>query len=281
MRTSRSRIVRVVAVLAALLIVAAACDWRGPTPTEAGLAASTGPYATAQTTVGTGHGFGGGTIYYPTITTDGDFGVVAVVPGFTASQSSISWYGPRLASHGFVVITIDTNSVFDNPSSRGTQLLAALDYVAEESTVADRVDPNRAAVMGWSMGGGGSLEAAMDRPSLRAAIPLAGWHSTSNWSGITVPTLVVGCELDNLATVASHSEPFYESIPAATDKAYLEIDDGNHGCVTSPNNAIARQVISWLKRFVDGDTRYDPFLCPPPAPAAGSISEYRSNCPYS
>lgn len=270
---------QVVAGLVLLATILAGCDWRGPGPTDASIEATTGPYAIAQATVDAGNGFGGGTIYYPTDTSEGRFGGVAVAPGFTASQSSISWYGPRVASQGFVVITIDTNSPFDFPPSRGDQLLAALDYLTTTSVAADRVDADRLAVMGWSMGGGGSLEAAADRPALRAAVPLAGWNTTTDWAEVTVPTLVVGCESDGVAPVSTHSEPFYESLPATTPKGYLEIDNGSHGCVTSANTTIARSVISWLKRFVDGDTRYDPFLCPAPA-AGGTISEYRSNCPY-
>lgn len=270
---------QVVAGLVLLATILAGCDWRGPGPTDASIEATTGPYAIAQATVDAGNGFGGGTIYYPTDTSEGRFGGVAVAPGFTASQSSISWYGPRVASQGFVVITIDTNSPFDFPPSRGDQLLAALDYLTTTSVAADRVDADRLAVMGWSMGGGGSLEAAADRPALRAAVPLAGWNTTTDWAEVTVPTFVVGCESDGVAPVSTHSEPFYESLPATTPKGYLEIDNGSHGCVTSANTTIARSVISWLKRFVDGDTRYDPFLCPAPA-AGGTISEYRSNCPY-
>ena len=58
-------------------------------------------------------GFGGGTVYYPTTT--GRYPVVAISPGFTASWSSISWLGPRLASWGFVVVGIETNSRWTSP----------------------------------------------------------------------------------------------------------------------------------------------------------------------
>jgi dienelactone hydrolase len=277
-RTTGRRAFRAAAVAVLLVTVAAACDWRGPAPTDETLEAVLGPFEIATTTVPAGNGFGGGTIYYPTDTSPGLYGGVAVVPGFTATQSSIAWYGPRVASQGFVVITIDTLGSLDGPASRGDQLLAALDYLTTSSAVADRVDPERLAVMGWSMGGGGSLEAAKDRPSLKAAIPLAGWNADTTWPEVTVPTLLVGCESDAVAPVALHSEPFYESLPAELDKAYLEIEGGDHWCVTSPDTTIARSVISWLKRYVDGDTRYDQFLCPPPAPSA-TISEYRSTCP--
>jgi predicted dienelactone hydrolase len=253
---------------------------RGPAPTTASIEATRGPYATAQATATGVTGFGGGTIYYPTSTTDGTFGAVAISPGFTARQSSISWLGPRLASQGFVVITIDTITTSDQPDSRGDQLQAALDYlVSSRSGVASRIDRTRLAVMGHSMGGGGTLSAARDNPNLQAAIPLTGWHSTKNWSTVRVPTLVIGAQSDTIAPVSSHSEPFYNSLPSTLDKAYLELAGASHFAPNSPNTTIAKYSISWLKRFVDNDTRYEQFLCP--APRASAISEYRDTCPHS
>ena len=58
------------------------------------------------------------------------------------------------------------------------------------------------------------LEAASDRPSLQAAVPLAPWNTDKTWSGVRVPTLIIGGESDTVAPVASHSVPFYKSIPA-------------------------------------------------------------------
>ncbi|MGW3856414.1 bis(hydroxyethyl) terephthalate hydrolase [Micromonospora arida] len=255
---------------------------RGPAPTVASIEASRGAFAIAQSTVAASSvsGFRGGTIYYPTSTAEGTFGAVAISPGYTATQSSVAWLGPRLASQGFVVITIDTLSRYDQPASRGTQLLAALDYLTNTSGVRTRIDRNRLAVMGHSMGGGGSLSAANSRPQLQAAIPLTGWHTVKNWSGVRVPTLVVGAENDSVAPVSSHSEPFYTSLPSTLDKAYLELNNASHSAPTSTNVTVAKYSISWLKRFVDDDTRYDQFLCPAP-PASATIQEYRNTCPHS
>lgn len=271
-------------VLAAGLIAAAPAAHaagpyeRGPDPTVAILEASRGPYATAQTSVSSlVSGFGGGVIYYPTTTSDGTFGAVAISPGYTASWSSISWLGPRIASHGFVVIGIETNSRFDQPASRGTQLLAALDYLTRSSSVRTRVDASRLAVAGHSMGGGGSLEAASDRPSLQAAIPLAPWNLDKSWSELRVPTLIIGGESDSVAPVSSHSVPFYTSIPASAEKAYLELNGASHFFPQSVNTPTGRQMVAWLKRFVDDDTRYEQFLCP--GPSGLSIEEYRNTCP--
>ncbi|MFZ4270463.1 alpha/beta hydrolase [Streptomyces arboris] len=255
---------------------------RGPAPTNASIEASRGSYATSQTSVSSlaVSGFGGGTIYYPTSTADGTFGAVVISPGFTAYQSSIAWLGPRLASQGFVVFTIDTNTTLDQPDSRGRQLLSALDYLTQRSSVRTRVDATRLGVMGHSMGGGGSLEAAKSRTSLKAAIPLTGWNTDKTWPELRTPTLVVGADGDTVAPVASHSEPFYQSLPGSLDKAYLELRGASHFTPNSSNTTIAKYSISWLKRFIDNDTRYEQFLCPIPQPSL-TIAEYRGNCPHS
>ena len=254
---------------------------RGPAPTSSSVDATRGPFATASTTVSSlsASGFGGGTIYYPTSTAEGTFGAVAVSPGFTARQSSIAWLGPRIASQGFVVFTIDTNSIYDQPASRGDQLLAALDYLTTRSTVRTRIDTTRLAVMGHSMGGGGTLEAAADRPALQAAIPLTGWDTRKSFSTNRTPTLVIGAENDSVAPVSSHSIPFYNSLSATYEKAYLELNGASHFAPTSPNTTIARYSISWLKRFVDNDTRYEQFICGTGAGVSTAISDYRTTCP--
>ncbi|MEU6728178.1 alpha/beta hydrolase [Nonomuraea wenchangensis] len=254
---------------------------RGPNPTDSLLEASRGPFATAQQSVSSlsVSGFGGGVIYYPTDTSQGTFGAIAISPGYTATWSSLAWLGPRIASHGFVVIGIETNTIYDQPASRGRQLLAALDYLTQRSstTIRSRIDSSRLAVAGHSMGGGGTLEAANDRPSLQAAVPIAPWNLTKSWSGVRVPTMIIGGQADAVAPVATHSQPFYTSIPSSSEKAYLELAGASHFFPQTTNTTMAKSMVAWLKRWVDDDTRYDPFLCP--APRSIAISEYRDTCP--
>jgi dienelactone hydrolase len=253
---------------------------RGPDPTEASVTAKLGPFAiqSKKVTAFSHPGIREGTLYYPTDTSQGTFGAVAISPGFVSPEALVSWYGPRLASQGFVVMTIETTTGFDLPEARASQLLSALDYVKKDTTVRDRLDPARLAVMGWSMGGGGTLRAAQQTPSLKAAIPLAPWDLGIDFSSITVPTFVMGADNDFIAGTGAHSEPFYDQL--RIEKAYMELENAGHFTFTSDNNTIAKYAISWLKRWVDEDTRYNQFLCPPPAGNSPTIQEYRSTCPY-
>ncbi|GAB3461036.1 lipase [Streptomonospora sediminis] len=254
---------------------------RGPDPTEDSIEAATGPFDTTEDRVSSlVRGFGGGTVYYPTDDSEGTFGAVVAAPGYTASSSTLAWLGPRLASQGFVVFTIDTNTRYDQPASRGRQISAALDYLVDDSEAADLIDPGRLAAMGHSMGGGGALEVAADRPELQAAIPLTPWNLDKTWGDLEVPTMIVGAENDSVARVNEHAIPFYESLPGSLDSAYLELNNASHFAPNLSNTTIAKYSISWLKRFVDNDQRYEQFLCP--APGTGSdISDYRDTCPHS
>ena len=61
---------------------------RGPNPSWSSIEATRGAFSVSSTTVSSwsARGFGGGTIYYPNDTSQGRFGVVAISPGYTASQ---------------------------------------------------------------------------------------------------------------------------------------------------------------------------------------------------
>jgi dienelactone hydrolase len=251
---------------------------RGPNPTHALLEAANGPFAVQQQTAAAGSGFNGGTIFYPSDTSQGTFGAIGVSPGFFTPGSAMNSIARRYASHGFVVIAINTYSVVDFPASRSGQLAAALYWLINSSPVANRIDGDRIGVSGHSMGGGGSLEAARQYGDIiDAAVPLQAWDAGANFSTMRVPTMLIGAQNDTVAPVASHSEPFYDQIPASAEKAYLELAGQGHGVGLSTNTTQMKYAVAWFKRYIDDDTRYDQFLCP--APSGSTIAEYRHTCP--
>ncbi|GAA1630149.1 alpha/beta hydrolase family protein [Actinoplanes couchii] len=249
---------------------------KGPAPSNTSIQAARGPFAITETGVSRASvsGFGGGDIYAPTDTSAGTFGAVVIAPGFTARKSSMAWLAPRLASQGFVVFNIDTLTTSDQPASRGRQLLAAADFLTKNSSAKAKIDPARVAVVGHSMGGGGALEAAQSRSSLKAAIPLTPWNLSKNFRQVQVPTMIVGAEADTIAPVRSFATPFFQSLPAAPGKAFLELNNASHFAPNTPNATISSMSISWLKVFVDGDTRYQQFICP--GPRGTAVQEYSS-----
>jgi len=283
-----------VALVALLALATVACDptspyQRGPNPTEASLLAASGPYTVGTVTVPTSAGFGGGTIYYPTGTSE-RFGAVVVFPGFIESSAQLVDWGPRLASNGFVTILANSTNGFIFPDQRSTEQLQALDYVRSQSAVAsspihDKVDTSRSAIIGHSMGGGGTLiSTTVGRADVKAAIPLAPWNLTTSYPADRTPTLVYACQSDAIAPVAQHASPSYDGIPSTTKKSYVSIANADHFCANSPQSSagtIGKFAVAWLKRFVDDDQRYTPWVCGASKPATGTtIDEVRSTCPF-
>jgi len=252
---------------------------RGPDPTLAMIEASSGPFATAQQSVAPGNGFNGGVVYYPTDTSLGTWGALAIVPGYTAKcANEEAWMGPWLSSFGFVVICIETNSTTDFDTQRGQELLAALNWLTTASPVRGEIDPNRLAVLGHSMGGGGVVYATEHQPSLKAAVALAPFSPSQDMSTDHVPTLVIGGQNDTVVT-PSYLSGLYATMPASTQSDFAQIAGADHVYYTHPNNVEMKLIIPWLKVFLDSDTRYTQFLCPT-LPDPSTISIYQSRCPY-
>ncbi len=238
----------------------------GPQPTQESARAA-GPFDVDTLTQGLRDGpeYGSQTLFFPT-DAEPPFAMVAVVPGFVSPESSIQDWGPFLASHGMVTLTIGTNSGGDPPDVRARALLDALETIAfenerEESPLFGDLDLDRRAVMGWSMGGGGTLIAANENPQLRAAISLAGWSPGAQFSDNEVPTLLFAGTADILA--GGQSQGFFESIPQGTPKMLFEVEGGSHSVANSPSGAggeVGLYGLSWLKVFLEGDDRYLPFL---------------------
>lgn len=234
----------------------------GPAPTSSSLNATSGPFAVSSSNVSSlVSGFGGGTIYYPS--TSGSYGVIAVSPGYTGTESSIAWFARRLATHGFVTIAINTNTTLDQPGSRATQLRAALDYTINRSssTIRSRINSSIRGVAGHSMGGGGTLLASADDSTLKVGIPLTPWNtSTLAFRSVRVPQMIFGADGDLIAPDGSHARPFYDIIPSTTSKAYARLNNASHFTPNSTDERMGRYGVAFAKRFAYGDTRFTPFL---------------------
>jgi triacylglycerol lipase len=183
-------------------------------------------------------------------------------------------------------MTIETFDRFnDGPADRADQLVAAADWLGvaaqtEGHPLQGLVDADRVAYAGFSMGGGGALLAAQQDPSADAVLALAPFLGGASAAGVSAPSLVVGCENDVFAPVATEVLPAYQAL--TVEKTYVEIAGANHSCPTNeltPYLAlIGRFMIAWTKYFVDGDPRYEPFICGPDLVDA-SVSDYRTTCP--
>lgn len=221
--------------------------------------------------------FSAATVYFPANKAQ-DFGGVVIAPGFIEKQVNIEWWGYHLASHGYAVLVLDTNDPRDYPPARADALMAGVALLRAEdsrmgSTLRGKIHLDRMAVMGHSMGGGGTLLAASEHSDqLQAAIPFTPWLPDADFSGVSVPTLVIAGEIDRIATVAEHAWPHYQTLTNGVPRMYLEVRGGNHFIANTltdneglnPNidvhDLVGAMAVAWLKLFLDGEEAYRDLL---------------------
>ncbi len=236
-----------------------------------------------------GPDYAGATIFYPVNGTP-PYAGIAIVPGYCGGETDIQDWGPFYASHGIIAITIGTNDpCADWPSARATALLDAIVTVKEENTrtnspLEGKVDVDRFAVSGWSMGGGGSQLAASIDPSLKAVIGLCPWLDLNGFQPSDlihdVPVLIFTGQNDDIANSQEYGYMHYSGTPASTDKLYFEIASGGHDAANGPDRAdgdAGIYALSWLKTYLIIDSCYCEFLLE--IPLTSSAYETNIECP--
>ncbi|MEU1799518.1 discoidin domain-containing protein [Streptomyces sp. NPDC019937] len=258
-----------------------------PNPTTASLEATNGPLSTAAYTVPNPSGYGSGTITYPTAT--GSYPGVVLMPGYQGTQQNLQWLAPRLASWGFVVINVGTNTLTDDPESRGRQISAAGTQLlalgnATGNPVSGKLNGTLGAV-GHSMGGGGVMAALRDDPRFKAGVPTAPYHTSPNFSGVTEPTFFLTCQSDVAAPGSRYALPWYNSMTQA-EKLYIEVP-GDHLCPMTGYGNKDKQgkwIVSFLSRWLRADTRFSSFLCDAVRDAdknnTSLVTRWMDTCPF-
>ena len=245
-----------------------------------------GPFDVDTFQIDGGRDYGGGTVFFPS-DAQAPFSAFVMCPGFTARQSSIRDWGPFFASHGIVIMTIDTSSTRDPVNARDDQLLAALDDLRAEnsrrgSPLAGALDLDRMGVSGWSMGGGGSWLAGRATPALKSVLTLAGHHRTAGGAaavarGSSVPTLMFAGSADpSTLGGGNQSQQVFEVIGDDVPKMLFEVQGAGHfvwGTPRTNGGAVGRYALSWQKVFLDGDERFLEFLLE----EGPNASDFRSN----
>jgi dienelactone hydrolase len=246
-----------------------------------------GPYKVESYVEGIkdGPAFLAATIYYP-VDAEPPFAGIVACPGFTALQDSVAPWGPFLASHGIVLMTIDTNTTGDSVDQRQEALLDALSSLKAEqsrsgSPIMGKLDMTRFGLMGWSMGGGGTWLNANSHPELKSAMSLAGHIATQiggagQFTMVTVPTLLLAGDADTSILGLGMSQPVYDAIPETTPKILYEVAGASHFDIQpqTGGNLFGLYGLSWQKVFLEGDMRYKQFL---QLPKPDNASDFRSN----
>lgn len=195
-----------------------------------------------------------------------------LVPGYRATQSSVTKWAQYLAARGFVCMTIGTNSLYDSPALRAKALIDAMETIRQENNRAtsplyQKIDTGKIAVGGWSMGGGGAQLAAKLDTRIKAVFAIAPWlyPTTLTVSDLNhnSPVLIISGQNDPTAAPANHANVHYNYTPNTTKKMLFEISGGNHSTPLDPtlkNGDVGNVAYAWLKLVLEGNNCYCGFL---------------------
>ena len=206
-------------------------------------------------------------VFYPlTLSFDRPNGAIAFAPGFRASADNYEWWGPALASLGYNVFILNTNEPTDGLAARADALAALVDFIKAEnenpdSPVTNKIDVDKIALMGHSMGGGAALAAA-DRlgDDIGAVIPLAayccepGGSFEGDYGSLTSAALIVASAEDTVAPPATHARMLYDLL-GSENKIYMEFAAGDHMFPANggpEHDTMGRLTLAFLKAYLDG-----------------------------
>jgi dienelactone hydrolase len=231
----------------------------------------------------------GATVFYPgasgVVAAGGPFPGLVLGHGFARARAQHAGNGAFLASHGFVVVTVD----FPNPLSPdfdawAAQTSAALDWMqAENSALASRfynqIDTTRFGVLGHSAGGMATWVAAGQDSRIKAILPLdpvpgQGADPTTLGAGLTMPSAWVAAPSSSCNGSAGYLTVYPPT--AAAHKAQYVLANATHCDFEDPTNFLCtltcggasdarrqiwrRYAVGWLKYYLNGDTGYNYYI---------------------
>ena len=207
------------------------------------------------------------TLYFPINNTE-NLKSIILVPGYQATQSSVALWAEYLAERGMVSMTIGTNTLNDLPAVRADALIDAMETIRQEnervsSPLYHKIDTNRIAVGGWSMGGGGAQLAAKIDSRIKAVLSITPWLWPNTLSELDLnhntPVLIISGEVDPIAPNNQHSNVHYNYTPNSTPKLLFEVSEADHNIPLDPsigNGDLGNVAYAWLQLFLYGDMCY-------------------------
>lgn len=238
-----------------------------------GLYSENGPYRTDRYTL-TGVSPNGAVVHYP-IDAEAPFASLVFCPGWLTDNISFQSWGPFMASHGFVMVLMDTTAITDTVDMRSNQQQRILDALKGEngkpnSPLYGKLDLSRISASGYSMGGGASWINASQYPGLRSIMTFAGHHLTavdvdSKGRNINLPTLILNGGTDwTILGGFGQSNLVYGNIPAGVPKILCVISTVGHFAWGTPTgmkgSGVAELVLAFNKVFLEGDYRWAPYI---------------------
>jgi dienelactone hydrolase len=237
---------------------------------------------------------------YPTAgPSAGPYPVVLVSHGFQLPPTQYLGYVKRLASFGYVAVSVDFPAPFfgEKHTDNAKDVVAGLDWAKNKAELAGKADVNNAGATGHSLGGKVSLLVATMEPRIKASITLDPVDTSMNCAAadcpdvsalmpnLHIPTGFVGETIDAAggfqpcAPAADNFTTFYAG--ANSPSLSVTVKGANHmsfldnvaicgltcsfcNMATAPNaqvNGLAKAyVVAFYERYLRGIVGYDTYL---------------------
>jgi hypothetical protein len=209
-----------------------------------------GPFSTTRTN-GTGPG-NAYTIFRPEPLGDNGFLHPPLIwgPGIATQVSSYVTFLTNVASHGFVVVAVNTLSSGPGAAANRQPMIDGLDWILaqndEPGIFQGKLDVKRAVSMGYSIGGTAAVQVG-EHPAVVTTVSIHGHSATSALHGPLFQTTGtadnVGLPLQQQTYDASQVQTFLATLDGAT---HFEILSNGGGRERAP-------IVAWLRYWVFND----------------------------
>lgn len=207
-------------------------------------------------------------VFYPTgVNENKKLPVTTLSGGYSNTKETMTWVGEHLASHGMIVIAFTpTNNFTTDPSFWARGHTGAFKKIQEEgarsaSPIKGMVDPRRIGIMGFSMGGAGTI-LAVDELKGEAAAAIALCPYQPKVPGAKTPILYITGTNDTTARPGPVIDAF-ERTQTGAPKALENIQGLGHGDIVRTNTfrkQLARSITSWMGLYVGKNENFRQFL---------------------
>jgi len=210
----------------------------------------TGPFSTTRTnSTGPGNAY---TIFRPEPLGENGFLHPPLIwgPGIATQVSSYVTFLTNVASHGFVVVAVNTLSSGPGAAANRQPMTDGLDWIIAQNdqpgVFQGKLDVNRAVSMGYSIGGTAAVQVG-EHPAVVTTVSIHGHSATSALHGPLFQTTGtadnVGLPLQQQTYDASQVQTFLATLDGAT---HFEILSNGGGRERAP-------IVAWLRYWVFND----------------------------
>lgn len=228
--------------------------------------AERGPYSVKSYTDSLNStGYHSAIIYYPV--GSGPFPATTLTAGFTNEKEDIVWLAQQLASHGIatLVFTPTTTYIADARIWAKGHVAGIATLKREnlrfDSPLQGQLDTDRLGLMGYSLGGAGSVIAANElEGEIKAVVPMNPYLPLTPTT--EVPYLFIAGNRDTVAKPARVAQTF-AAMSGSAPRAFANINGLDHyGTLTRGNKhkEIGRMATAWMQVYLLNDSRYMTFL---------------------